>query len=131
MEPTRRRPAVGPWPARGAAAVHRHRLDSKRETAARQIAVEALGGLNDPKAGLALARIVAEEDSKELLRTAFARLARKAPGPWRGLAKSADPYAVKLPQVALRYAKDYPEALALSRALGTRPLAQWMLSQPF
>jgi putative membrane-bound dehydrogenase-like protein len=109
-------------------------LDPTREPAARQIAIEVLGALNDPKAGLALARVAAEENSQDLLRQAIARLSRKLPGPWRGLTKGTDPYGARLAEVALQRAKDatlHPEALALSRALGTRPLSQWMLSQPF
>jgi putative heme-binding domain-containing protein len=109
-------------------------LDRQRDASARQIAVEALGGMNDPKAGLVLARLVAEDESADILRKAFYLLARKLPGPWRGLSKNADRYATTLADVALRHAKDprmYPEALALSRALGTKPLGQWMLSQPY
>jgi putative membrane-bound dehydrogenase-like protein len=108
-------------------------LDNKRDVAAREIAIAALGGLNDPKAGLALARLAAEDDCKDLLRQAFWFLARKIPGPWRGLTKSSDVFGAKLAEVALRRAENrslHPEALALSRSLGTRPLAQWMLSQP-
>jgi len=107
-------------------------LDSKREPAARAIAIEALGGLNDPRAGGALAHLVAEDHPQELLRKSLSLLARKLPGPWRGLTKGPD--ASKLADAAIRLVKDPAlslEAIALSRALGTRPLAQWMLSQPF
>jgi putative heme-binding domain-containing protein len=106
-------------------------LDSKREPAARLIAVEALGGLNDPKAGSTLARLLAGEPPPELVRPTLAFLARKIPGPWRSLAKGAD--GARLADIALGLAKNpqlHPESLALSRTLGTRPLVQWMLSQP-
>jgi putative heme-binding domain-containing protein len=108
-------------------------LDQKREPAARLIAVEALGGLNDLKAGAALARVVAEDNPGALVRPALTLLARKLPGPWRGLPKGMDPHGARLAEVAHRHVKDpalTAEAIALSRALGTRPLAQWMLSQP-
>src|SRR5262249_20168709 len=104
-------------------------LDRQRDPAARRIAIEALGGSNDLRAGEALVRLIREDDSKELIRQALPLLARKALGPWPGLARQqqlleAVARLVQAPELRT-------EAIGLSRALGTRPLAQWMLSQPF
>lgn len=102
--------------------------DSNRSLADRQIALEALGPLNDPKAGEALAKLLLAEHPRPLVRQAMPLLARKASGPWRSLSRQPDVLAA-----VERLVQDPElrgEALALSRALGTRPLAQWMLSQP-
>lgn len=104
-------------------------LDRQRESAARLIAIEALGSLSDPKAGEALAKLLADDNSRELLRATLPLLTRKASGPWRAATRQPDVLAA-----VERLVKDSQvrsEAIALSRALGTRPLAQWMLSQPF
>jgi putative heme-binding domain-containing protein len=106
-------------------------LDRQRKPEARQIAIEALGGLNDVKAGEALVKLIATEHddpAADAARLAMSLLARKIPGPWRGLAKRQDLLAAverqfKNPELSAA-------AIALSRVLGTRPLSQWMLSQP-
>jgi putative membrane-bound dehydrogenase-like protein len=103
--------------------------DRQRLPADRRIAIEALGPLNDARAGEALAKLLVEDNSRELVRQALPLLTRKAAGPWRSLSRQPELLAaverlVKDPELGR-------EALALSRALGTRPLAQWMLSQPF
>src|SRR5262249_28893054 len=56
-------------------------------------------------------------------------LTRKTAWPWRGLGRNPDAHVfaeqlIKDPELRT-------EAIALSRALGTRPLSQWMVSQPF
>jgi putative membrane-bound dehydrogenase-like protein len=102
--------------------------DKQRAPADRQIAIEALGGINDIKAGEALVNLLGE-DNKAIVRQALPLLTRKAAWQWRGLGRNPDAHAfaeqlVKDPELR-------QDAIAFSRALGTRPLTQWMLSQPF
>lgn len=103
--------------------------DAKRRPEDRLIAVEMLSGLNDIKAGETLAALMHSETPREVLKAALKALNLKAKWVWKPLGRSPDVQAAvdrAIQDPALR-----AEALQLSRALGTRPLVQWMLSQPF
>jgi putative membrane-bound dehydrogenase-like protein len=103
--------------------------DRQRELAARRIAVDMLGGLTEIKAGEALAALLGPDTPKELVHPALRYLNLKAKWVWKSLGRQPEL------QAALERLMKEPElrteALQLSRSLGTRPLAQWMVSQPF
>jgi putative heme-binding domain-containing protein len=103
--------------------------DRQRDVSGRLIAVEALGGLSDIKAGEALASLLSTDATPELVQPMLQLLAMNTRGPWKGLSRNAGL------QPALERLLSNPrlraDAIAVSRNLGTRPLAQWMLSQPF
>src|SRR5262249_32000151 len=95
--------------------------DRQRPRADGKIAIEALGGLNDIKAGEALVKLLGE-DNKAIVRQALPLLTRKTAWPWRGLGRNPDAHVfaeqlIKDPELRT-------EAITLSLALGTRPLSQ-------
>jgi putative membrane-bound dehydrogenase-like protein len=100
----------------------------KLTPAEREAAIEAFDGVDDPRGGEALLRIVAAGPGPAA-RKALEILARKVPRAWRTLADR--PELSEIIDRALSDAELAAAARALAEATGTRPLIRWRVSPTF